>query len=376
MKIAVDTRNLAAGSPGEYTVFQYEVLKRITRNNPSHEFLFFFGRSCDSRFVFAENITPVITGPVTRNPLLWKWWYDVKLPALLKKYKVDLFVSCNGLCSLRTPVPQCMIVHDLAFLHYPSFFKRVHLFFYKHYTPEFLQKANAIATLSEFSKKDIMAAYKVNADRIDVVYSAARDIFGPAGEKEKELTKERYTDGKNYFIYTGISHPCKNLINLLKAFSIFKKRQQSNWKLVLTGRPANRFTEMLRTYKYRDEVVLTGETEENELAKITGSAYALVYPSLCEGFGMPVLEAMSSRVPVIASANSPMQEVAGDAALYADPTDQQDIADKMMRLYKDESLRQVLIEKGEQKARSYSWDRTAGLLWQSILKCKPANKGV
>ena len=142
-------------------------------------------------------------------------------------------------------------------------------------------------------------------------------------------------------------------------------------KLVLAGRLAwkyQSFTESLKSYKYRDDVLLTGYAEEKELAKIIAAAYALVYPSLHEGFGVPVLEAMRGEVPVITSANSSMQEIAKEAALYADPNSHTDIANKMMLLYKDENRRKELIQQGKEVAQQYNWDKTADLLWQSILK--------
>jgi glycosyltransferase involved in cell wall biosynthesis len=371
MRIAVNTRFLLPDYLEGYGYFIYETFKRITVNHPEHEFIFIFDRPFDKRFVFGKNVKAVVTGPAARHPLLWKFWYDVKVPAVLRKYKADVFVSCDGFCSLSTKVPQCLVVHDLAFLHHPSFIKKSHLSFYKRYTEKFLNKAKSIATVSEFSRKDILTHYKVNPDKIDVVFSAAKEIFHPVSEEEKAVTKNKYTEGKEYFVYAGAIHPRKNLMNLLKAFSVFKKRQQTNMKLILTGRLAwkyDSFIENLKSYKYRNDVLMTGYVEEDELVKIIGAAYGMVYPSLLEGFGVPVLEAMQSDVPVITSANSSMQEIAKDAALYADASSHADIADKMMMLYKDENLRKQLIEKGRQTARQYNWDKTAELLWQSIVK--------
>ena len=142
-------------------------------------------------------------------------------------------------------------------------------------------------------------------------------------------------------------------------------------KLLLAGRLAwkyDSFLENLKTYKYRSDVVMTGYLDEKELVKVIGSAYALVYPSLWEGFGVPVLEAMRTNVPVITSSNSSMQEIGKAAALYANPSDHNDIAEKMMMLYKDETLRKNFILKGKEIATQYSWNKTANLLWQSILK--------
>lgn len=369
MTIAVNTRFLLKDHLEGVGYFIYETFKRITAAHSEHEFIFIFDRPYDKRLVFGENVTPVIVGPAARHPLLWKFWYDVKVPAVLRKYKADVFVSCDGFCSLSTKVPQCLAVHDLAFLHHPSFIKRSHLLFYKKYTPKFLAKAKAIATVSEFSKKDITAQYRT--DKVDVVFSAAKEIFQPISEEDKTAVKNKYTYGKEYFVYAGAIHPRKNLMNLLKAFSVFKKRQQTNMKLVLAGRLAwkyESFTESLKTYKYREDVVMTGYVPEEELVKIIGAAYGMIYPSLLEGFGVPVLEAMRCDVPVITSDNSSMSEIAGDAALYADANNHTDIAEKMMLLYKDEKLRRELIEKGRQITNKYSWDRTAELLWQCILK--------
>ncbi|MGH2552273.1 MAG: glycosyltransferase family 4 protein [Chitinophagaceae bacterium] len=374
MRIAVNTRFLLSNYLEGYGYFIYETFSRITANHPEHEFIFIFDRPFDKKFVFADNVRIIVTGPPARHPLLWKFWYDVKVPSVLGKYKADVFISCDGFCSLSSKVPQCLVVHDLAFLHYPSYIKKSHLLFYKKFTPKFLEKARSIATVSEFSKQDILNHYQVEPDKIDVVYSAAKNIFRPSGEEEKAAIKNKYTEGKEYFLYAGAIHPRKNLINLLKAFSVFKKRQQTNMKLILAGRLAwkyDSFIQNLKTYKYRNDVVMTGYVQENELVKVIGAAYGLVYPSLFEGFGVPVLEAMLADVPVITSANSTMQEIAKDAALYADATNHADIADKMMMLYKDENLRKQLIEKGRQIAKQYSWDNTADLLWQSIMKACP-----
>jgi glycosyltransferase involved in cell wall biosynthesis len=371
MNIAVNTRFLLPDYLEGYGYFVFEVFKHLTRKYPEHRFIFIFDRAYNKQFIFSSNISPVVIGPPARHPLLWKFWYDIKIPAVLKKHKADVFVSADGLCSLATKVPQCLVLHDLAFMHYPKHIRRSHYIFYKRYVPRFLRKAKAVATVSAFSKRDIVNYYKVDPGKIDVVYSAAKEIFRPVSADVKEQIKKQYTQGKEYFLYVGAIHPRKNLMNLLKAFSVFKKRQKSSFKLVLAGRLAwkyESFIQNLKRYKYRDDVIMLGYLSEEDLVRITGSTYALVYPSLLEGFGVPVIEAMKCCVPVITSSHSSMQEIAGDAALYADANDPDDIADKMMLLYKDEKLRDELIRKGEAVAKQYSWQRTADLLWQCIQK--------
>ena len=150
MIIAVNTRFLIQGTLEGYGHFLQEILQRITLSHPEHQFLFIFDRPYANGYNWPPNIRSIIVGPPARHPLLWKLWYDVKIPAVLRKYKADVFVSADGFCSLRTRVPQCLVVHDLAFLHYPDFNKKTHLFFYKMYTPKFLEKAGSLVTVSEF----------------------------------------------------------------------------------------------------------------------------------------------------------------------------------------------------------------------------------
>ncbi|MFZ9387687.1 MAG: glycosyltransferase family 4 protein [Chitinophagaceae bacterium] len=371
MRIAVNTRFLLRGELEGYGYFIRETFQRITRAHPGHQFIFIFDRPFDREFLFAPNVEGVVTGPPARHPLLWKFWYDVRVPAVLKKFKADVFVSPDGFGSLATRVPQCLVLHDLAFLHHPGFIHASHLRFYKKYTGRFLEKASIVATVSEFSKRDIISHYPMPEQKIGVVGSAAKECFVPLGYEAREKVKQKFTGGREFFLHTGAIHPRKNLVHLLKAFSLFKKRQQSGMKLVLAGRLAwkyGSFIKDLESYKYRDDVVLTGYLEESDLAALTGAAYAAVYPSWHEGFGVPVLEAMQCGVPVITSSDSSMQEIAGEAALYAPPGEFSAIAENMMRLYKDENLRRQMAEMGRTRCLDFSWDQTAEKLWSCIRK--------
>ena len=369
MRIAVNTRFLLNDYLEGFGFFIHETFRRMVLAHPEHEFIFLFDRPYNSEFIYASNVTPVVIGPPARHPLLWKLWYDYKVPSVLRKYKADVFVSADGFVSLRTKVPQCVVVHDLSYLHFPSFIKKTHLYYLRSQTPKFLKKAKKIVTVSAYSKKDIVESFAVDENKISVVYNAVKDSYKPVTEELKEAVKAKYTQGREYFIYVGSIHPRKNLMNLLKAFSVFKKRMKSNMQLVIAGRLAwkfESFTEGLKTYKYRNDVHLLGYLPQQELAELTASAYDLVYPSLFEGFGVPPVEAMNCEVPVITSSVSSMPEICGDAALYADPENVEDIADKMMLLYKDEQLRSSLVEKGKQQAKMYSWDKSAQVFWQAI----------
>ena len=214
-----------------------------------------------------------------------------------------------------------------------------------------------------------MKQYQIPEQKISVVYGAARNGFVPLSWQDKEIVKAGFADGREYFLFTGGIHPRKNLMNLLKAFSLFKKWQQSNMKLLVAGRLAWQYGDVLKklkSYKYRDDVVMLDYVSDEQLAKITAAAYALVYPSFFEGFGLPIVEAMQCEVPVIAGNNSSMPEIGGKAILYADAADPDAIAKQMLNLYKDESQRTALIEEGKTRAADFSWDRSAELLWQNI----------
>jgi glycosyltransferase involved in cell wall biosynthesis len=198
-----------------------------------------------------------------------------------------------------------------------------------------------------------------------VVHNAASALFRPLDWESREQVKGRFTGGTDYFLCVGSVHPRKNLVNLLKGFSAFKKRQQSGMKLVIAGRMAWRteaFQQALSTFKFRDDVILTGYLPDQDLAALTAAAYALVYPSLWEGFGLPVLEAMQAGVPVLASGNSAIPEVAGSAAMYFDPADPAAIGERMMSIFKDEGQRKEMITQGLDRAGRFRWDDAAARL--------------
>jgi glycosyltransferase involved in cell wall biosynthesis len=369
MRIAVNTRFLKKNNLEGYGYYIHELMQRITKQHPEHEFLFLFDQPFDSSFVYSTNVTAKIIKPKARHGFSFRYWYDIKLTLAAKKFKADVIVSLDGFCSLTTSIPQVLAVHDLAFIHYPKFIPKLHLLFYKLHQKRFLNKAKAIVTVSEFSKQDIIEQYKVSSNKISIVYNATRTIFKPFEYADKDFVKRHYAEGNEFFLFVGGIHPRKNLLQLLKAFSIFKKKQLSSMKLLIAGKLSWQFDDILekiKTFKFRDDVVLLDYVPEAELAKITAASYALIYPSYFEGFGVPIIEAMQCGVPVACSNTSSMPEVAGDAALLFNPIDANDIAQQMLLLYKDEVLRNELIQKGFKRADQFSWDESAQKLWQII----------
>ncbi len=201
-----------------------------------------------------------------------------------------------------------------------------------------------------------------------VIPGAARQGFVPLEWEEKQAVKDGYADGRSISIVGGI-HPRKNLMTLLKAFSHFKKWQHSNMKLLVAGRMAWQYDDLLeklKTYKYREDVLLLGYLPEEQLQRVTAAAYALVYPSWFEGFGLPILEAMQAGVPVICSNTSSMPEVAAGAAILTDPANHEAMGKEMIALYRNESIRNAFIEKGLQRAKAFNWDETAQSVYKEL----------
>ncbi|MEJ7820883.1 MAG: glycosyltransferase [Chitinophagaceae bacterium] len=342
MVIAVDIKGSET-----YQNFIHEIFKRITAQHPQHTFIFIFDQPFDLSLVFSENVIPIIVSK-TKTFLLSQLRANHKISSLLKQYKAVVYLTSRILS--RTKVPHCLIAFDSS-------------------PDKSLKKAKLIIADSGFSKKGITEKYKINPDKICIVYKGVEEIFKPLLFEEKEIIKEQYSEGNEYFLVTGIFQSKNNLLDLLKAFSAFKKMQKSNMQLIILIRTevAKEIVEALRLFKYKGDVKILRNIDNKELARITGAAYAYIYAVAKDGYSQ-ILEAMKCDVPVIASNLGAIPEVASQAALYVNSNDHKDIADKMMLIYKDEKLRQQLIEKGRVQLKKYAWDITADSFWKCIEK--------
>jgi glycosyltransferase involved in cell wall biosynthesis len=373
MNIAVNTRLLLKDKLEGIGTFAFESLRRITGKHKEHNFIYLFDRPFSEEFITSSNITPVVVPPPTRHPLLWYWWLEKKLPAVLKQHKADIFFSPDGFIPLNLSIPSHTVIHDLNFEHYPADLPWSARKYYRHFFPRFAAKANRIATVSEYSKKDISSLYHVDPQKIDVVYNGSVTEFSPLSEEEKTATRNEYSGGQEYFVYVGSLHPRKNIPRLLQAYEEFRKHSGKRVKLLLIGSKASwapQNEEQVRKMKFGGDVHFTGRMGVKKLRYLLGSALALTYVPYFEGFGIPIVEAMSAGVPVICSNKSSMPEVAGDAALLIDPFFIGSITEAMLNMAGDEALREKLITKGHKQAEKFSWERTASLLWESILRAK------
>lgn len=371
MKIAVNTRLLLKNEMDGIGQFTFESFNHITKNNPEHEFVFIFDRKPHPDFIKGNNISYKVIGPQARHPLLYKIWYQYSLHKLLKQIKADVFVGTDGMIPLKTTTKTLSIIHDLNFEHHPEHLPKTLRDFYCKYFPLFAKKATRIATVSEFSKQDVIKTYSIHPDNIDVVYNGSNENFKPISEEEKKQILAKYTSSTPYFLFIGTLHPRKNLVNLFKSFNQFKTQTNSTIKLLVVGKKMWWTAEIETTFnqlKFKDDIIFAGRVNEEELYKITASAYVLTYVPIFEGFGIPLVEAMSCGVPVISANITSMPEVVENAGLLVDPFSVKDITEAMVKINSNENLRNQLSEKSLIQAQKYSWERTGDLLWESILK--------
>ncbi len=236
--------------------------------------------------------------------------------------------------------------------------------------PKFLAKARRIVTVSHFVKQDALHAYPfLDAEKIAVAHNACRSDFKPLENAEKNAVKAQYTEGVDFFIFVGAVHPRKNVHRLIDAFSLFKKRTNSPMKLVVVGRFAWQTGDVKTAFEasnYQKDIIFTGYVSNEAVPKLVGSALAVTYVSLSEGFGIPILEGFNCDVPVLTSTTTSMPEVAADAAFLVNPESVEDIAEGLNRLAFDTDLRTEMIKRGQLRRLDFDWNKAAAILYENV----------
>lgn len=378
MKIGVNVRFLLRDRLEGLGRFTYEVTRRMVLAHPEHEFIFFFDRAFAQEFVFAENVTPVVLHPPARHVFLFFAWFEVAVPYALRKYECDVYFSPDGFGTLFSPCPTVIVSHDLAYIHRPDDVSPLVRWYYNTMQPKHLAKASHIFTVSEQGRQTLLTAFpKIKKTQVGVAYnSVTENYFTKIDEIEQQKTRHEYSNGKPYFFYIGSVHPRKNVLGLLKAFEIFKNESQKNKEtneamLLIGGRMAWQTSEIntfYQTMQHAESVRFLGFIDHKTLPLLVGSAYALCYVSLYEGFGIPILEGMHAEVPVITSTTTSMPEVAGNAALLVNPHDAHDIAKALQRIWQNPELRTNLIARGKIRRTAFDWQRSADDIFEVFLR--------
>lgn len=313
--------------------------------------------------VFLKN-PPLNDLPKENNNFLYKiipgkfLWSQIYLPLYLYRQKnIDVYFSPAHYLPIFCPVPQVVTIHDLAYLYYPGDFTKKDLWQLKNWTNFSIKNAKQIIAVSKTTKKDIIKNYNIDEAKVSVVYNGYEKIASgdlPAGRQETAEVKL-----KKYILFVGTIQPRKNLETLIAAFDKFLQIN-SDFKLVVVGKKGwlyESIFEKVKIMKLEEKIIFTGHVSDEELIWYYKNASCLVLPSFYEGFGIPVLEAMSRDCPTILSMTSSLPEIGDDASLYFDPKNSDDLLEKLKSLSENKELRKELITKGKQRIKNFSWEK-------------------
>jgi glycosyltransferase involved in cell wall biosynthesis len=273
----------------------------------------------------------------------------------------ELFHATEHLLLPLRGVPTVLTVHDLIFRHLPQHHKRLNRWYLNLTMPLFCRRATHLIAISEQTRQDVVTAYGVPAEKITVIYEAADPRFRVQSAQAVASARSRYLLPERYLLFVGTVEPRKNLIRLLAAFERLRAQGLTD-ALVIVGRRGwltDDFDAALERSPAKPAVLFPGFVPDDDLPAIYAGAQALVMPSLYEGFGLPVLEAMACATPVACSHTSSLPEIAGDAALFFDPAEVDGIADAIRRILRDPDLQAQLRDAGLRQAGQFSWNRAA-----------------
>ena len=366
MLIAINTCLLPQISSKEYVSYLKEIFSGLIEKHPQHQFIFLGNENLFAHI--STNCNQVLIKNIAKNKFSFWYFNNIKLPIIIKKYKPDIVVQASGFVSKKIAAPQVLLLQNTLVINSKNKIESVSI--------KGFQLAQAIICTSYFCKNNLIQSQNINATKINVVEPYTAPIFKPLNLTEKLQVKDGFADGREYFLFNVTASSSNNLLSILKAFSLFKKWQKSNMKLLIIGTifyPKNDVLHQLETYKYRDDVVLLKDINEDKLVKITAAAYCKIYTPNIDDIVTPILQAMQCKTPIIVTEIECLIEFGGNAAIYVNAAMPNEIATKMQLIYKDESLRNELIENGIKQALNYSLEKSVNKFWNVIEKFTNAN---
>jgi len=358
MRIGLNLLYMIPGEVGGTETYAAGLLDGLARVGGNHEYFVFVNReSADFPLPRVPGFTRLVC-PIWSADRKKRYLFEQgKLPRLLSTHHVDVVHSLGYVGPLFAPVPSVVTVHDLNYRTLGMYMPVVRRTMLALFVSQSIRRANRVITVSQFSKREIMQAFRLPSERIVVTHEAP----GPVSTEAHALPHTRAILAQlgindPYIVAFGSHGPNKNIGRLMQAFLGLKARNCLPHQLVLVGHlPARdtlpRFSE--------GEIRMTGYLDSDILQMVLSSAQLLVFPSFYEGFGLPPLEAMACGVPVACSDRGPMPEVAGEAAVFFDPFSVEDMGEKIRQLATDPSLSSDLVQKGYRNLQRFSWEKTA-----------------
>ncbi len=300
------------------------------------------------------------------------WWKTFGFPpANILTGRSDKFLFTNFVDFPVKTKERTLLVPDLSFVKYPEFVEKKNLKFLNNVARS-IKRADKIITISESTKKEIVDYYNIKSEKVNVVYLAAsQGIMRISDQKRIQATRNKYGIKNKYILFVGTTEPRKNIGNLIRAYNELGDSLKKQYMLVIAGgrsRYGDDPLDLVKRLNLSKRIIFTGYLDEAGLSCVYSGASAFVFPSLYEGFGIPVLESFKCEIPVAASFSSSIPEVGGDAALYFDPQNIDDMKEKIQCVLRDEKLRHEMIEKGHEQLKRFSWEKAAERTLEVLLK--------
>ncbi|OGO05762.1 MAG: hypothetical protein A2Y73_07290 [Chloroflexi bacterium RBG_13_56_8] len=299
----------------------------------------------------------------TERPFSRIAWEQVVQPWETYRQKLDLLHVPMNVGPIIASCPIVVTVHDLSFYHYPELFRPLQRVYQQVFTRRTVSRAAGVIAVSHSTRDDLIRMLGVPEDKVTVIHNGVGDEMYPIENLEKvNAFRHQRQLPKEMILFLGTIEPRKNLVSLLEAYAILRKKRDFNHQLVIAGARGWYYEKIYDTVErlgLRNEVLFPGYVPSDELALWYNAASLFVYPSLYEGFGLPPLEAMACGTPVIVSNVSSLPEVVGEAGLTVDPRDPSALANAISHVLRDAQLRRKLREAGLVRTKEYSWRATA-----------------
>jgi glycosyltransferase involved in cell wall biosynthesis len=345
------------GGKGGHRVYTRHLLEALLSiDSKNHYVLFFQDNAHLGRFGCHANVQEIYV------PTRAKWlWDQLAMPYHAAKEKVNVLFHTKFAVPLLTSCKTAMVLHGSERFVYPEFSHKSDILFFKTIYPLYLRRATAIISVSENARRDIIRFLHIDPQKVKTIHLAPAEYFRRVDDGSfLESIREKYALPQRFILNVGLIYPGKNIPNLLKALKLV--RQQEDVRLVIAGSGRRMYTDdltLIHGLGLKDHVILPGYIPHEDLVAVYNLAEIFVFPSFYESFGLVSLEAMACGCPVVVSRTGGAPEAAGDAAVYIDPHNVQEIADAMLRVLTDAELRRTLIAKGFQNAGRFSWKHTA-----------------
>jgi len=357
MRIAFDGTTLRPGRTG-VGYYTEHLLHHLAQEGPDEDLIVVSNQPVDVTRPLPSRVR--VDAPSSRLPRMV--WMQTLAPRAMRRVRADIAHFTNGMVPLASPVPTVVTIHDMSLTLYPRYHPARRVMLNRPLVDLAARRADAIITVSQSAKRDIMRAYGLPSDRVHVVHEAAAPSFHRVEDAATlERVRRQHALPERFILYVGTIEPRKNLPKLIEGFARRHHSGDLPHRLVCAGPYgwlSRDIDDLLDRLSIRDAVQFAGYLPFDDLPALYTLAEMFVFPSLYEGFGLPPLEAMASGTPVITSNVSSLPEVVGDAALMIDPYDPAAIADAMRRVLTDASLRSDLRTRGLERARSFSWERS------------------